>query len=223
MVWSSNAISPSPLPYHNLVPRPAAQEFIAKFFTYFRANEAGQEGDGEARSFALGDIVKVIKPDSTIRGECGEVIDPDWHQMVKLRVTTGTEKGKTKSYLPTCLESVSRKRPVLVTDEGPSDEGPTGGEGRFTSYEAIYRNYACPVSREMMPDGMSRLVDKIYEDRTLVNEQKLRLWVQVSAGSEASKPRAAPTSAPAPAPDPISAPDIALNPTPTPTPTPTRP
>ena len=62
-------------------------------------SEAGAGAGAAEAVHAKGDMVKVIKTNSTIEGEVGEVLDPDWHGMVKLVVKSGKQKGEVKSYM----------------------------------------------------------------------------------------------------------------------------
>ena len=94
-------------------------------FTSYEADDGGQGEDGEeskegqegreggegAGEGGLGaywtdDLVKIIKAGSLFAGDLGQVTDPDWNGMVKVVMTTGKDKGKTKSYKLSELEPV---------------------------------------------------------------------------------------------------------------------
>ena len=46
----------------------------------------------------------VTKQGSTVLGERGTIVDPDWNGMLKLKITTGTHTGQTKSYVASDVE-----------------------------------------------------------------------------------------------------------------------
>ena len=68
---------------------------------------------------------------------------------------------------------------AAIKDESESQKKWNKIASNAQDIQRIYNRYVDPATGDMEPDGLNRLVDRIYTDSKVKNDEKLRLWVQM--------------------------------------------
>jgi len=68
---------------------------------------------------------------------------------------------------------------AAIKDESESQKKWNKIASKAQDIQRIYNRYVDPATGDMEPDGLNRLVDRIYTDSKVKNDEKLRLWVQM--------------------------------------------
>ena len=82
---------------------------------------ASMSNSGEREHFEVGSQVKILK-EGTQKGNTAVVIQSDWYGQMKVRMTSGNDKGGLKSYVAVHLEQLEDEVAEGAGEESEEEE-----------------------------------------------------------------------------------------------------